>query len=68
MVGFPGGSDHKVSAWNSGDHQFNPGLRRSPGEGTGNPLQYSYQENPMDRGDWQAAVHGAAKSLTQLSN
>ena len=68
MVGFPGGSDHKVSACNAGDPQLNPGLRRSPGEGTGHPLQYSYQENPMDRGDRQAAVHGAAKSPTQLSN
>ena len=39
----------------------------SAGEGNGNPLQYSCLENPMDRGAWQAAVHGVAKSQTQLS-
>ena len=38
------------------------------GEGNGNPLQYSCLENPMGRGDWWAAVHGVAKSRTQLSN
>ena len=37
---------------------------RSPGEGNGNPLQYSYLENSMDRGTWQATVHGVAKSRT----
>jgi len=36
---------------------------RFPGEGNGNPLQYSYQRNPMDRGAWQATVHGVAKEL-----
>ena len=41
-----------------------PGLGRSPGGGNGNPLQYSYLENPMDRGAWQATVHGVAKSRT----
>ena len=41
-----------------------PGLGRSPGEGHGNPLQYSYLENPMDRGTWEATVHGIAKSRT----
>ena len=40
------------------------GSRRSPGGGNGNPLQYSYLENPMDRGAWQAAVHEVAKSQT----
>ena len=45
-----------------------PGLGRSPGEGNGNPLQYSCLEKPMDRGAWQATVHGVAKSRTQLSN
>ena len=40
-----------------------PGLGRSPGGGHGNPLQYSYLENPMDRGAWWAAVHGDAKEL-----
>ena len=45
-----------------------PGLGRSPGEGHGNPLQYSCLENPMDRGAWWATVYGVAKSRTQLSN
>ena len=43
-----------------------PGLGRSPGEGNGNPLQYSYLENPMDGGAWWATVHGVAKSQTGL--
>ena len=43
-----------------------PGSGRSPGGGHGNPLQYSYLENPMDRGAWQAIVNGVAKSRTQL--
>ena len=41
-----------------------PGLGRSPGEGNGNPLQYSFLENPMDRGAWQATVHSIAESDT----
>ena len=41
-----------------------PDLGRSPGEGNGNPLQYSCLENPMDRGTWWATVHGVAKSRT----
>ena len=64
-MGFPGGS---VSVCNAGDQGLIPGLGRSPGEGNGNPLQYSYLENPMDRGAWQAKVHGVAKSWTQLSD
>ena len=44
------------------------GLGRSPGEGNGNPFQYSYLENPMDRGAWWATVHGVRKSQTQLIN
>ena len=44
-----------------------PGLGRSPGEGNGNPLQYSGLENSMDRGAWQATVHGVTKSQTQLT-
>ena len=44
-----------------------PELGRSPGEGNGNPLQYTFLENPMDRGAWWATVHGVAKSQTQLS-
>ena len=43
-----------------------PGLGRSPGEGNGNPLQYSCLENPMDGGTWYAIVHGVAKSWTRL--
>ena len=45
-----------------------PGLGRSPGGRNGNPLQYSCLENSMDRGAWQATVHGVAKSRTQLSD
>ena len=48
--GFPGGSDSKESACNVEDPGSIPGLGRSPGEGNGNPLQYSCWENPMDRG------------------
>ena len=44
-----------------------PGLGRSPGGGHGTPLQYSCQENPMDRGAWQATVHGVVKSPTRQS-
>ena len=50
--GFPGGSDHKEYACNAGDPGSTPGVGRSPGEGNGNPLQYSCLENPMDRGAW----------------
>ena len=49
---FPGGSDGKASAYNAGDLDSNPGMGRSPGEGNGNPLQYSCLENPMDGGAW----------------
>ena len=45
-----------------------PGWGRSPGEGNGNPLQYSYLENPMDGGAWQVVVHGVAKNRTRLSD
>ena len=50
--GFPGGSEVKVSASNVGDQGLIPGLGRSPGEGNGNPLQYSCLENPMDGEAW----------------
>ena len=66
--GSPGGSDGKVSACNVGDLGSIPGLGRSPGEGNGNPLQYSCLENPMDGGAWRAAVHGISKSQTRLSD
>ena len=67
-VGFPGGSEVKASARNAGDLGSIPGSGRSPGEGNGNPLQYSCLENPMDGGTWWATVHGVAKSRTRLSN
>ena len=66
--GFPGGSEVKASACNAGDLGSIPGSGRSPGEGNGNPLQYSCLENPMDREAWWATVHGVAKSRTQLSH
>ena len=49
---FPGGSDGKGSAYNAGDMDSIRGLGRSPGEGNGNPFQYSCLENPMDGGAW----------------
>ena len=61
FMGFPGSLDGKESASNAGDPSSIPGSGRSPGEGHGNPLQYSCLENPMDRGAWQATVHGVAK-------
>ena len=67
-VGFPGGSDSKESACSAGDLGLIPGFGRSPGEGNSHPLKYSGLENSMDRGPWQATVHGVTKSLTRLSN
>ena len=60
-MGFPHSSVGKESACNTGDLGSIPGLGRSPGEGNGNPLQYSCLENPMDRGAWRAIVHGVAR-------
>ena len=54
----------KESACNAGDPGSTPGLGRSPGEGNGSPLQYSWLENPVDRGAWQATIHGVAQSWT----
>ena len=68
MEGFPGGSVGKETAYNAGDPGLIPGLGRSPGEGNGDPLQYSSLENPMDGGAWRATVHGVAKSQTRLSD
>ena len=65
---FPGGSEVKASAFNVGDPGLIPGPGRSPGEGNGNPLQYSCLENPMDGEAWQATVHGVTKNRTQLSD
>ena len=65
----PGGASGKEPTYNAGDIKDAgsiPGSGRSPGGGNGNPLQYSYLENPMDRGTWQATVHGVAESWTRL--
>ena len=66
-LGFPGGASGKKSTSKSGDIEdmgFIPRSGSSPGGGHGEPLQYSYLENPMDRRAWQAIVHRVAKSQT----
>ncbi len=63
-LGFPGGAVDQNPPANAGNMGLIPGLGRSPGEGNGNPLQYSGLENPMDRGAWQATVHRVTKSWT----
>ena len=63
-MGIPGGSDGKESANNAGDAGSIPGLGRSPGEGNGNPYQYSCLENSTDRGAWQATVYAVTKRWT----
>ena len=65
---FPGGLYYKESVCNSGDPGSIPGSGRSPGEGSGNLLQYSCYETSMDRGAWWATAHGVAKSCTQVSD
>ena len=67
-MGFPGGLDGNEYACKAGELGLIPGSRRSPGEGSGNLLQYSCLGNPMDREAWWAALHGVVKSLIQLSN
>ena len=67
-MGFSDGSDDKESVCNAGDLGPTPGLGRSPGDGNGNPPQYSCLENPMDRGAWRATAHGVAKSRTRLND
>ena len=62
LMGFPGGSAGKESACNVGEPGLIPGWGRSPGGGNDNSLQYSCLGNPMDRGAWQATVHGVAES------
>ena len=64
LVALPCGLDGKGFACNTGDSGLIVGLGRSPGEGNGNPLQYSCLENSMDRGAWWATVHVVAKSRT----
>ena len=66
--GFPGGLGGKESACNEGDLSSILELGRSPGEGHGNPFQYSRLENSMDKGAWWAPVHGVTKSQTRLSD
>ena len=67
----PGGSVRRnpcASVGDGGDTGLTHGSGRSPREGNGNPFQYSCQDNPMDRGAWQAIVHGVTKSWTLLSD
>ena len=66
MWSFPGGSEVKASACNAGNLGSISGSGRSPGEGNGNPLQYSCSENPMDGGAWWAIVHGVTESRALL--
>ena len=66
--GFPGDSDGKESTCNAGTVGSIPGSGRSPGEGNGNPLQYSCLENSMDRGAWRATVYGVAQSLSDSTH
>ncbi|CAI9175478.1 unnamed protein product [Rangifer tarandus platyrhynchus] len=63
LLGFLGGSDSKESACNVGDPSLIPELGRSPGDGNGNPLQYSCLENPLDRGGWIANLIQEAFAL-----
>ena len=66
-MSFPHSSVGKESACNAGDLDSIPESGRSPGEGNGNPLQYSCLENSMDRGAWQATVHGVARVRHNLA-
>ena len=68
IICFLCGSVGKESAYSAGDPGLIPGSRRSSGEGNGNPLQYSYLENPMDRGAWQATDRGVTKSWARLGD
>ena len=68
LRGFPGASGGKASACNARDPAPIPGSGRSPGEGNGNPLQYSCLENSIDGGAWWATVHAIPKSRTRLSD
>ena len=64
ILGFPGSSVVKNLLANARDMGLILGLGRSPGEGNGYPLQYSCLGNPVDRGTWQATVHGVTKNQT----
>ena len=61
IIRYPGGSEAKSPPADAGDLDSVPGSGRSPGEGNGNPLQYSCLGNPMDKGAWRATVHGVTK-------
>ena len=65
-VDYAGSSAGKESSCNAGELGSIPGSRRSPGEENGIPLQYSCQQNPLDRGAWRAIVHEVTKSQTGL--
>ena len=67
-LGLPSGASGKESTANYKRRGFNPSSERCPGEGNGNPLQYSCLENPIDRGTWRATIHGVTKNQTGLSN
>ena len=67
-LGFPDGSVGEEFVCHKGDVGSIPGLERSLGGGTGNPHQYFWLGNPMDRGAWQATIQGVTKSQTQLRN
>ena len=67
-MGFLGGSVEKNLPANAGDVGSIPGIRRSPGERNGNPLQCSYLRNPLDRGAWWAIVHAVLKVLDMTYN
>ena len=67
IYGVSGASDDKESACNAGELGLIPESGRSPGEGNGDPIQYSCLENSMDIRAWQAIFYGVAKSQTQLS-
>ena len=66
-MGFPYSSVEKESACNAGDPGLIPRLGRSPGEGNGNPPQYSCLENLMERRAWRATVHGVARVRHDLA-
>ena len=66
-MGFPGGSAVKNPPANAGDAGSIPRSGRSPGEGNGNPLQYSCLENPMDRGAWQVTAHAVERVGRELA-
>ena len=68
MLMYDSGSDAKESTRSTGELGSVPGSGSYPGEGNGNPLQHSCLVSPMDRGAWQATVHGVAENPTRLSN